>query len=365
MDIKEIKGILKNYCAQPALSGHEERMAKAFSAEIEKYCDEVRIDKLGNVIGTISGTDQSAPSVMVLAHMDNIGFLVQHIYPAGLMRVERVGGVADKVLQGHGVVVGNDKNEYFEGTFATQSYGANTAKDRVTVNPLSELFVDIGVTSDDEVKALGINVGCPVMFDHVFLEMANDRVVGSFMDNRAGCTAVTSLAKKLSENRPKCTVHIVGTVWEEFNLRGASIATRTAKTDIAISVNAGMTSDTHETKNTGNVRLGGGPIATLFNFHGRGTLNGCIPQKGLYELAKKVSREKDIPMQRWAGRGVITDTAYVQLEGNGIPSIDINVPLRYAHSPSEVVDLKDIETTACLIFEMINSIDSGYDLNRY
>jgi len=263
------------------------------------------------------------------------------------------------------VMVGNQKNEYFQGTFATQSYGANTAQDRVTVDPLNRLYVDIGVTSDDAIKELGIDVGCPIVYDHAFYEMVNDRVVGSYMDNRAGCTAVTALAKSLSQSRPKCTVYIVGTVWEEFNLRGAMIASRTAKTDIAICVGPGLTSDTNETRNTGNAKIGGGPIVTLFNFHGRGTLNGCIPQRGLYDLAKAVSKEKGIPIQRGAGRGVITDTAYIQLEGDGVPSIDINVPVRYIHSPSEVVDVKDISSTAGLLFEMLHKIGKNYDLSRY
>ena len=366
MERKELSDLLGKYCRQPALSGYERKMAELFRQEIRPYCDEVEQDRAGNVIGTIAGTDPEAPKVMVMAHLDNIGFMVKQILPSGLMKLERVGDSADKVLQGAGMVVANDRQEYFPGVIATQSYGANTLKDRATVDPLSSLLLDIGLMSGREVRELGIGVGDPVMYEPNYLPMAaNDRVIGTFLEGRCGCTAVTDLAQRLKEDRPKCTVYLVGSVWQKFNFRGGVIAARAKMPEIVICVGPAFSSDTNEMKGTGNVRLGGGPAVSLFNFHGGGTLNGCIPQRELVDLALRTSRESGIPMQRSAGRGMISDTAYIQVEGTGINCIDINIPVRYIHSPAEAADLKDVEAAAGLICGMLQRIDRDYPMDRY
>ena len=211
---------------------------------------------------------------------------------------------------------------------------------RVRSTPLSSLYIDIGVSSMEEAKALGVEIGCPVMFRPTFKKLQGTRVAATFLDNRAGCTVVQYVASILSKNRPKAKTYIVGTVWEEFNLRGAAMANRTAKSDIAIGIDTSSSADTPDL--TGNTHMRGGPNTGMFNFHGRGTLNGCIPQKGLFELAKEVAAEEG-GFQRTAGRGGLTDTSYMQLENDGVACMDVGVPSRYGHSTYESVDVAIVE----------------------
>jgi putative aminopeptidase FrvX len=109
MNINSLKELLRDYCLTPALAGYESKMAEKLKFQLEKYCDSTYIDKVGNVIGTIKGTDATAPSVMVYAHMDNIGFVIKKIEKDGFIRLERNGAPIEKALQGQGVVVGNEQ----------------------------------------------------------------------------------------------------------------------------------------------------------------------------------------------------------------------------------------------------------------
>lgn len=365
MNIAEIKSTLKDYMGTIRLSGYESKMAFKFKRDLSQYADRVSIDKIGNVIGTFDGLDPEAPSLMVFTHLDVIGFVISRIEPDGFIRVERVGGVPEKAVQGIGVMVGSETGEYYPGIIGVKAYHTQSNEDKVKVDPLSTLFVDIGAKSEQQVNELGIYVGCPVTYAPNFVELLNSRVAGTYIDAAAGLTNLLQIASIVEAKRPKCTVHLVGTVWEEFNARGAMIAARTVKTDMAVCLMGPGAGDTPDQKGINNVVLGGGPAVTLFNFHGKGTLNGCIAHKGLYDLIKKAAREKGFNLQRSAARGALSDTAYLQLENDGIPCLDMGAPDRYSHSSMEVCDLNDLEQVGILVAAFIDLIDKDFNLNRY
>jgi putative aminopeptidase len=149
------------------------------------------------------------------------------------------------------------------------------------------------------------------------------------------------IANLLKKEQPRSTVYLVGTVWEEYNLRGAIIAARACKPDIAIALDVVLAGDTPDLKNRFEVFLGKGPALMMYNFHGRGTLNGTIPHKGLTDLAMSAAKQLNIPLQRFAAVGILTDSSYVQLEGNGIAALELGFPARYAHTPTEICDIKE------------------------
>ena len=165
--------------------------------------------------------------------------------------------------------------------------------------------------------------------------------------------------------RPEQEVFLVGTVQEEFNLRGAMLAARVLKPDIAIALDVALAGDTPDLSGRFPVKLGGGPVVSLYNFHGRGTLNGTIAHRGLADLAIRAAKEADIPLQRFASTGILTDSAYVQLENEGIAALDLGFPARYTHTPVEACNPEDIEQLARLIREMLGGMDETFRLPRY
>lgn len=365
LQMKELKSTLRDYMGIIRLSGYESRMAYRFKEDLSKYTEQVQIDKTGNVIATFPGSDPEAPNLMVFAHMDVIGFVISRIEPDGFLRIDRVGGISEKIVQGIAVMVGSESGEYYPGLIGAKAYHIQSNEDKVKVDSFSSLLIDIGATSQQQVNDLGIHVGCPVTFAPHYVELLDNRVAGAYIDDAAGLTNLLQIASSLAEQTPKCTVHLVGTVMEEFNARGAMMAARSVKTDMAICLLGPGAGDTPDQRGVNNVVLGGGPGVTLFNFHGKGTLNGNIAHKGLFELIKKSAAVSGITLQRSAARGALSDTAYLQLENDGIPCLDMGMPDRYSHSPMETCDLKDLEQVGIVVTNAIYAIDKDFDLHRY
>ncbi len=366
MELMNLKKKLKEYMAIPRVSGYEKEMAYALKKDLQKYTDDVYIDKIGNCIATFEGSEKDAPVLMIFAHMDTIGFVIKRIDSDGFIFVDRVGGVPEKVMTGTAVRVGSEDGKYHNGIFGTRAYHIMSSEEKAKADSLNDLFIDIGAGSDQEVFDLGIQVGCPVAYGEAYYDLINDRVSGSYIDAAAGMSNLIQVAEYLKDHKPKATVRLVGTVWEEYSARGAMMANRSAKCDMAISILGPGAADTPDQKGkVSNVKMNDGVGVTMFNFHGKGTLNGNIIHKGMFELLKKAAEEKGIRIQRQAARGALSDTAYLALENDGIPCMDLGTPDRYSHSPLELIDTKDLKQTGELLCHFIDLLDKDFDLNRY
>jgi putative aminopeptidase FrvX len=172
------------------------------------------------------------------------------------------------------------------------------------------------------------------------------------------------LARGTKDLRNLPTVHLVFSVLEEFNLRGAVTAAQLLQPDICIQLDLALATDTPDMGHHGDVRLGAGPVMSLFSFHGRGTLNGCIPHPALVQLFEGTAALENINLQRSAHIGALTETSYVQLVGKGVACIDMGFPARYTHSALEVCDLADLASLTKLLLAAVTRIDAGFSLDR-
>jgi putative aminopeptidase FrvX len=361
----DIAAVLKTMCLAPAPSGYEKESAYAFRDLIRPYVDELRIDRNGNVIATSFGTDSDAPSVMVFAHLDTLGFIVRRVEPDGFIQVDRLGGIPEKVLPALRLVVRNADGVFLPAVFGNKAHHAMSAEEKYKVDPVTSLFLDMGFESRTEAEDNGVNVGCPVIYEPSFSLLGQDKVCATAIDNRGGLTALIVAAEAMHNSTHKCTVHFVGTVWEEFNIRGAVFAARALKPDIAICLDVVLAGDTHDLRDRYENCLGGGPTVNYYSFHGRGTLNGTLAHEGLSKLAHIAANEDSIPVQRFASLGILTDSAYVQMEGKGIACLDLGFPARYTHTPTEVCSLSDIKNLGSLVAAMAYRIDKSFNLSRY
>ena len=212
---------------------------------------------------------------------------------------------------------------------------------------------------------MGIYVGCPVVYKPAFQELLGSKVTGTAVDNRGACTALVEMARQFQETPPSCDVYLVGTVWEEFNLRGAMLAARTVKPDLAISLDVTLAGDTKDLSTKFEDKMGQGPCVHLYSFHGRGTLNGTLPHEPMFKLAKQTAQELGLPLQRFASLGILTDSAYIQLEGQGVACLEMGFPARYTHTPVEVCDVRDIDALATVCVGMMRRVDKGFQISRY
>jgi putative aminopeptidase FrvX len=159
-------------------------------------------------------------------------------------------------------------------------------------------------------------------------------------------------------------VHLLFSVQEEFNLRGAVPAAAALAPDICLQLDLSVATDTPDLAGRGEVRLGAGPVMSLMSFHGRGTLNGLLPHPALVALAGRAAAEEGIALQRTAFTGALTETSYVQLLGAGVACLDLGFPCRSTHSAAETCDLADLEGLARLVLAMLGRIGPGFRLDR-
>jgi putative aminopeptidase FrvX len=346
----------------PGISGHESRVRRRLATELEQLGVASRSDRLGNLIATLPG-DDSAPSVMLFAHMDQLGLVVRRIEASGLLRVERLGGVPEKALAAQPILFCTERGDV-PGIIGNKSHHATAPDEKYRVVPYPELIVDGGFDSAAEVLAAGIDIGTPLVYAPKVIDLAGRKIAGTCVDDRAGCAVIVEVARALRDFPQRPTVHFVFSVMEEFNLRGALTAAQALQPDIAIQLDIVLATDTPDMAARGHVRLGGGPGMSLYSFHGRGTLNGTIPHPALVRLFARTATEENLSLQRSAQVGVLTDSSYVQLVGAGVASIDLGFPTRYTHSALEVCDLDDLVGLTRLVTAAIRSIDARFSLSR-
>jgi putative aminopeptidase FrvX len=354
---------LKDLMLIPGLSGHEDRVRRHLRDLLEEEGIASRSDTLGNLIATLEG-DEGAPSVMLFAHTDQLGFIVRKIEADGLIRVERLGGIPEKALPAQSVLLCVGEGRDVRGIIANKSHHATPAEEKYKVTPYAELFIDIGEESAGAVRALGIEIGTPVVYEPKAHDLGEHRVAGTSVDDRAGCAVIVEAARRLKVLPSRPTIHFVFAVLEEFNLRGAMVAAQALQPDIAIQLDLALTSDTPDMTHRGEVRMGDGPAISHYSFHGRGTLNGTIPHPAVVDAVCRTAAEDGIPLQHTAHVGALTDSAYVQLVGEGVACVDLCFQSRYTHTSLEVCDMRDLEGLTALVVGAIVRMGKGFELDR-
>lgn len=343
----------------PGLAGHEERVAATIRAHLDAAGLARRTDRLGNLIATLPG-DPAAPSVMLFAHMDQLGFVVRRIEPDGALRVERMGGVSERAMAAAEVLVCGRHGDV-PGIVQVKAHHATPPEEKYRVLPATDIRIDTGHGSAEAVRAAGIEIGAPVVYRPNAIRLAGDRIAGTAIDDRAGCAVLLDVARRWAGGP---TLHLVWTVQEEFNLRGAQVAAQGLRPDIAIQIDLMTASDTPDLADRGEMRLGAGPGMSLYSFHGRGTLNGVIPHPALVRLVEDAAASESIPIQRSAQVGVLTDLSYVQLVGEGVAAIDLGFPMRHSHTPAECCDLGDLRQLSDLLRAALVRVGPGLRLER-
>jgi len=350
--------LLKNLCATPGVSGFEDKVATLVRAELKEAVDSVQKDQMGNIFGTKRGLSKNGPTIMVTAHMDEVGLIVKHIEETGFLRVQKLGGVPEVVLQGQRVVVCG-RGQSLPGLVGQKPAHIMSETERKAIGSIDDLYVDIGATNRKEAEEFGVEIGTPITFDREFCRIGKEFVTSKALDNRVGVTAMLQIAKQLVQKDLESTICYVGTVQEEVGLRGAKVATEHVRPDIALvldGLHAGGTPDVAD--RVLPMRLGRGPAVTIA---GSSQLHGFIANRRLRECIAQVAGTEGIPLQHNVGiASGVSDSGAVHLAGKGVATSDILVVRRYSHSPIEMVSLSDIENAIRLAVKVIPHLDSKF-----
>lgn len=356
---------LKDLALLPGPSGYEDCVGRYLTKCFQQYADRVWTDTAGNLTAYFPCGKTDAKRVMICAHMDSLGLIVKKIESNGYLRFERLGGVPEKTLPALEVLVRTEDGRWLPGVIGNKSHHLTDASEKYKVIPYQELYIDVGLGSADDVHAAGIEIGCPIVWRPRWERLGNDCCYGTTMDDRAGCAVLLEIAQRLHD-RPchNVDVYLTATVQEEFNIRGGMVAAGAIHPNYVIALDVALCGDTPDTEGKLPVAVGKGPVIGMYNFHGRGTLNGTIPHPRLVSLAKEAAASTGIPVQRFASCGMLTDAAYVQIVNDGIPAIDLAFACRYTHTSVEVCSLHDLLQLSDLVEGVVRLTPDDIDLRR-
>lgn len=340
----------------PSPTGFESPGQKVWAGYLKKHADNVQADAYGNTWATIEGADPKAPTIMLEAHADEIGFMVKYITNEGFLHIDVIGGSDHAIARGKRVEVFGDKGPV-KGVIGNTAIHLRPRDNDEKAPKLEELFIDIGASSKKEVSKRGVRVGHPVVYTESVDELTKKRLIGRALDNRLGGFVVAQVMKALAKGtKPKATVHAVNAVQEEIGGNGARMMAYRLEPDVALVLDVTHATDSPGIKKAkfGEVKLGGGPSIT------HGTVNHPKVVERLMEMAEK----NDIVLQhesssRFSG----TDTDVIFYSKTGIPSALMSIPMRYMHSTIETVDLDDVDQVIRLMTAFVRSITAKDDFS--
>ncbi len=341
---------LEKLCNVHGVTGREEQVASLMEKFLKPCTDEVKQDKLGNVIAIKKGR-KNAPKVMLAAHMDEIGLLVKTISKEGFLQFTKVGGIDDRILLAQSVIVLTEKGP-LRGIIGSKPPHIQKEEERKRIVPYDELFIDIGATSRDEANKMGVKVGDTIAFDIKFARIGKNIVTGKALDDRIGCAVIVEALKRLEKT--ECTIYAVGTIQEEVGLRGAGTSAFGIYPDIGIALDVTVAGDTPGVKEAeAPVVMRKGPALTVAD-------SGMIVPPRVLRMLVETAEQNKIPYQLETGLPGSTDAARILLTREGVPSGVISVPTRYIHSPTSMLDLEDAEKTVKLLVAVLQKIPKNF-----
>lgn len=352
---KKTESLLFEFLNSVSPSGYEGPSANLFKREAETFADRVTRDRHGSTMAVVAGSDPDF-RIMFAGHCDEIGFLVTHIDSKGYLWFAPIGGWDPQIAQGQRVQIRGSKG-IVPGVIGKKPIHLMNENDRRKVVPLKDLWVDIGVKDRKEAEKL-VSVGDPLVLGYGPEKLAGHTLAARGMDNRIGAFVVLEAARRVARAKEgtKATLVSVATVQEEIGLRGATTSAYEADAQVGIAVDVTFAADhpgLGDAKTDLNeVALGKGPVLTRGpNVHPR-----------FFDRIVAVAEEHNIPLQINAeGRGTGTDANAMQLSRAGMATALLSIPNRYMHSPSECVDLRDVEHCIELMAQVVLALDPEAD----
>jgi endoglucanase len=336
----------------PGGSGFEEEVIKAVATELRKRTPDVTVDPMGNVIGKL-GTGKR--SMMICVHTDEVCLIVKYIDERGYVYFDLIGMIDERVLLSTKVDICSEKGIH-TGVVGVKNRHLMTAEDLKRPISFSELWIDVGAESAEEVRGRGIEIGDPIVFHPNFQSIGADTIISKAIDNRAGCAILINLGERMKEEKIDYQLFLVAAVQEEVGSRGAKVASQSVGPDLAIVVDTVPAADPITPPQQATAECGKGPIIRSMDVNAQGW--GTLYSRKIRQRLVATAMKHGIPHQKDVSR-TWTDASTIHTSGKGIPCGGLYIPRRYSHSPLELVKWSDIEKTAELLYLFCKELRSA------
>ncbi len=344
LNIESIKKLQKNLSALLGVSGHEEEVRTFILEEIEKrgLADKAWIDPLGNVLAVKEG-EVGNNRILLDAHIDEIGFMISHVDKKGFLRFVKIGGWDNRILLGQSIILKSGDGQYFHGIIGSKPPHLTTVEERKKVVDISNMYIDIGMTSEAEVLKNQINIGSIGTLNSPFVDFPNGMVRGKAFDDRSGCNVLLHTMRLLKEIEHQDTVLFNFAAQEEVGGFGAITGAYSLKPTMAIAIENTTAADVPGIKDSEiPVYIGKGPAITVADIS---VISNPMVNKRLIKNAEL----ENVLYQYKKPRYGSTDAGKIQFTRGGVPSSVVSVPCRYIHSPTSLLKLEDILETVKLL----------------
>jgi endoglucanase len=325
-----MKALIQKLVESFGPSGYEDAVRKLVIKEIKPFADEIRTDPLGNLIVRKGKKTPDGMRIMLSAHMDEIGVIATFIDENGFVRFTTIGGVRPITCVGGRV-------RFIGGSQGTINSERMESQDKIP--SFDRLYIDVGASSRADCK---VRVGDVAAFDRPFLDLG-DRLVSKAMDDRISVAVQIEALKQLKETPHE--VYFVFSVQEEVGTRGAITSSYAIDPDLGISVDVTLTGDTPKGAKM-EVSLGKGPTVKVRD-------GGMLSDPRLVRWLADTAEKAGIPYQLEVLEGGTTAARSIQLARAGVPVSCISIPCRYVHSPSEMVDYRDVQNAVALLVKVL------------
>ena len=342
--------LLQQLADAPGAPGFEEPVRKIMVDNLKPHASALTYDGMGSVIAQVGN---SGPRIMVDAHMDELGGMVRRVTPNGFLTMQMLGGWMDQALVDQRWIILGSKGPVHAVT-GIRDIHVVPQDERTHVYSRDQLFLDIGAKNTDEVRALGVEPGDPVVPDAPFAVMnGTDNYLGKAWDDRVGCAVLIEAMRRLAGQAHPNQIFFVATTQEEIGLRGAHTAADLVKPDIGIAIEGGIAGDTfaghpEETQ----AKLGGGPGIFLYD-------SSALPNLKLVRFTKQVAATANIPLQSDLVQGYGDDSAEIQKSNGGVPTVNLVVPVRYTHAHNGIMNRRDFDGMVTLVVNMLRGLDAN------
>jgi endoglucanase len=345
-----MKKLLKELSETPGVSGDESKIRKLIEEKVESHADSIETDNFGNLVARKGSGDKT---LMIAAHMDQIGLTVMNIDENGFISFSKIGGVTIQSLMNQRVKIHTSEGEV-SGVIGMKPPHLLDKDKRDKLPEKEKLFIDVAAEDKEEIEDIGINVGDRITFEREFKELRDGKVTGQALDNRVGCTVAIEALKRFEEDYE---LAVVFSTQEEVGLKGAKTSAFKINPDVALAVDVTFAGDVPGVEDTeSEVELGDGIEFDLVQSEGRGLLVPETIRDWLIETAE----ENNHSFSRGVMEGGATDAAGIYLTREGIPTGSIGVPLRNMHSSTEVIDLSDLETAVDFLENSFSSMEKHF-----
>ena len=358
-NLQEIKELFFKLLKVHGISGFEEPMIKTLMEELKPLCDEVYQTPRGNVVGIQRGTDPDAPKVALAAHTDQVGFIVFSIDDRGFLRFRKIGGSVTGSIQGHQIKVHGKKGVVY-GVAGIKPGHMTKLSEANTIPPIEQLYIDVGAKSREEAIEMGIEIGTPITWNSEPIELAHNFIATAAADDRAGLTAIITVAKNLKDKQIPATVYYIGTVEEEIGLRGAAVALYDLDADMAVAVDTCPSGYQPDVKPVDIFyEVGKGPALQVAEMSSTTRVSSRVARDWISNTANK----HRLPYQKGIMYGG-TDASAMQQNKSGVSAVPFSIPRRYSHSPVEVLSLDDMYNLTEILTAGLSELDRSFKLVR-